>query len=254
MEITDGFRKARRVTAALCAICLGWSAAQFELSSLSLGAAGVVDLSNASIPLIVSFGVVYSMVRCTLEFAMQPIEVRRWKLAQADYWITMILFEVSLSAIAAGSLYRSVETIAYVLIAAVVLLIGSALLFLIGLFVFMPIMVFIRGRQGRYSAVARVQEAEGWSALMVVFSQVALFVVLGISSLRYEPIVGLWPNKPPSAAAVTVFIVLASVVVVSLYTCLFWHSRLFARKLPYTTEEMPDGTIGISFNEKSGEE
>lgn len=252
MEITDGFRKARRNTVILCAICLGWSAAQFELTVLSFGSLGVVDLSKASIPLILSFGVLYSMIRCTLEFAMQPVDVRRWELAQIDYWLTMFLFEISLLSLATGSLYRSVETISYVLLAVVILLILSAFLFLTGIFVFMPILVFIRSRQGRYSVVARVQEAEGWSALMVVAAQVTLFVVFAIGSLYYEPLRRLWPT-PPSATAVTVFAVLTSIVVISLYTCIFWHSDLFAKKLPYTAKKMPDGTIGISFHEKSTE-
>ena len=253
MEITEGYRRARRPTATLCAIGIGWSTAQFELDSLSLGPLGTINLSNASVPIVLALGVLYFMVRCTLEFAMQPLEVRRWSLARADYIITLRLVQSTLLLLATGSLYRSIEVFAYAVLGAIALLAASLILFLVLLFGMTPVMMFIRQRQGRCSVAARILEAEGWSLLMVVIAQITLFAALAVASVKYPPIVTFWPI-PPSVAAVTIFGVLASVVVLSRYAELFWRSKLFAHEPPYTEERLPDGTIGIPFGKKTGKE
>ena len=236
----------------LCALGMGWSTAQFELNSISLGPLGTIDLSSASVPIVLTLGVVYFMVRYTLEFAMQSLEVRRWSLAQTDYRITLRLVQFTLLLLAAGSLYRSIEAVAYVVLAAIALLVASFIVLLVFMLGMMPVMMFIRARQGRYSVAARVSEAYAWSKLMVAIAQITLIGALAVASVRYPPIMAFWP-MPPSGAAVAIFGVLASIVVLSLHTELSWRAGLFAHEPSYTEERLPDGTIGISFNKKPTE-
>ena len=228
----------------LCAIGIGWSTAQFEFDSPSLGSLGTINLSSASIPIVLTLGLMYLMVRNTLEFEMQSLEVRRWSLAQTDYIITVRIVQSTLMLLAAGSLYRSIETVAYVALAVIALGAASFVVFLVCFFGMARVMMFIRRRQGRDGVVARIIEAEAWALLMVVIAQITLFVALAVASVRYPPLVSVWPI-PPSAAAVSIVAVLASVVVLSLYAEPFWRPHIFARE-PLGTER-PDGRIGISF-------
>ena len=236
----------------LCAIGIGWSTAQFELDSLSLGPMGTINLSSASVPIVVTLGVLYFMVRYTLEFAMQSLEVRRWSLAQTDYLITLRLVQATLLLLAAGSLYRSIETFAYVILAVIAVLAASLIALFVFMFVMMPVMMFIRARQGRYGAAARAFEAYAWSKFMVAIAQITLIGALAVASVTYPPIVAFWP-MPPSVTAVAIFGVLASIVALSIHAEPSWLSDLFAREPSYTEERRPDGTIGISFSKKSAE-
>ena len=228
MKTTDGYRRARRTLMMLCALGMGWSTAQFELTSLSLGPLGTIDFASASVPIVLTAGIVYSMVRYTLEFTMQSLEIRRWRLARIDYLITLRLVQSTLLLLAGGSLYRSIETFAYVGLAAIAGL-AASLIGVLGtmLLITMPVTAFTRRRQGRLGVTAWVAEAEGWAVLIVVIIQIALVGALAIASVRYPPIVAFWPT-PPSVAAASIFGVLASVVVLSVYAELLWRSKLLS--------------------------
>lgn len=249
LQITDAYRSAKRDTSVLCAIGLAWSAAQFELKSLNLGPAGSVDLSTASIPLILACGIAYTMARYTIEYAMQPDEVRRWRLAQADFKLSVFLVRATLVMLAAGGLNRSVETLAYVALAALILLGGSALLLFLGTLAVMPLLIFIRARQGRHSVASRAIEATAWAELIVVVVLVALLVALGVASLRYEPLRALW-TVSPSPVAVGVFVAAIVGVVISLYLQRAWYAKLFASPPPFSTTKLPDGRSAITFGEQ----
>ena len=253
MELTEAYRKARRNIAALSAVGIGWSTAQFQLNSLSIVGVGTIDTSNASVSVVISLGIVYLMSRCTLDFAMQPVDVRRWDLAQIDFKLTIRIAQVSFLLLAGGSLYRSVETIAYVVVGAIVLLVASFLAFIILFFVLAPIMLRIRRSQRRYGVVSTLVEAEGWAWLAVVALNISLFVALGYAVLNYGPVVTLWPT-PPSAPAIGIFVIIASGVILSIYAERLWLRELFAYQPPYTEERLPDGRIGSSFSNKTREE
>jgi hypothetical protein len=53
----------------------------------------------------------------------------------------------------------------------------------------------------------------------------------------------------PSQTAVTIFVVAAIVVVISIYFQRIWYMKLFAYQAPFTTTQLADGTIGVSFHE-----
>jgi len=244
VQISDAYRRARRNTSVLCAIALAWSAAQFDVKSLNVGPAGTVDLSNASVPLVLACGIIYTLARCTIEFAMQPVDVRRWYLAQVDFKITVFLVRATILMLAAGGIYRSVETVAYVAVAVLLMLFAFGLLFVVGIFSIAPILLWIKPPKG--SPVWRIMEAEGWSRIIVSILLVTSLVGLGIASLRYEPLRSLW-TVPPTPTAVAIFVVATIVVVISIFAQSTLYRKLFVYEAPFTETKLSDGTIGISF-------
>ena len=253
LQISDGYRRARRTTSVLCAIALAWAAAQVDFKSLNLGPAGSVDLSNASLPLILACAIAFAITRCTIEFAMQPGNVRRWPLAQADFKLTIFLVRAAALILGAGGLYRSVETVLAVVLVVLILLVASVLLIGAGTLALTPRILAIRVRKGRHSPggspVWAIIEAEGWAALVTVMLLSVLFVALGVGFLLYEPLRSLW-TAPPTATAVTVFVLTAIAVVISVYLQPRWYQELFVDEAPFTTKRLPDGTIGVSFRKQ----
>lgn len=247
LQISEGYRGARRYTSVLCALGLAWSAAQFDVKSLNLGSAGVVDLSNASISLVLACGIAYMMARCMIEYAMQPDEVRQWHLAQTDFRLSLFLVQTTLLMLAAGGLNRSVDTVVYVAFGTLILMGGSFLLIFLGTMALMPLRMFFRARQGRISAASSAFEAMAWSEVIVLILVVALLVALGVASLEYELLRSLW-TAPPSPIAVAIFVAAAIAVVINLKFQEFWEGKLFARPAPYTMTTLPDGSTGISFH------
>ena len=205
MEISDAYRKARRNTAIFCGISLAWSAAQFDLTSLNIGAAGKVDLSNASIPTILSCVIIYTTVRCTIEFMMQSNEVRRWKLAQIDYRITLNLVRVSLLTIAAATASRSLETVVGVVVAALAFMFSYFVLVMALMLLLMPLRMYIRSRQGRISAASSAMEATAWSMFIVGVSYLLLFITLGFSAVKKIPYFELMPSIPNQIGSIRSF-------------------------------------------------
>ena len=246
MEISDAYRRSRRNTSVLCGIALAWSAAQLDVKSLDAGPAGTVDLSNASVPLILACGIIYALTRCTIEFAMQSEDVRRWHLAQVDFKITVFLVRATILMLAAAGIYRSVETVAYVAVIVLAMLCAYGLLFTAGIFAITPVLLWLKPPKG--SPVGRIFEAEWWSMLIVGFFLVTSVIGLAIASLRYEPLRTLW-TVVPSPTAVGIFVVVAIVVVISVFSQSALYRKLFAYEPPYVERKLPDGTIEITLRE-----
>jgi len=217
VEISDAYRKARRNTAIFCGISLAWSAAQFDLTSLNIGAAGKVDLSNASIPTILSCVIIYTTVRCTIEFMMQSNEVRRWKLAQIDYRITLNLVRVSLLTIAAATASRSLETVVGVVVAALAFMFSYFVLVMALMLLLMPLRMYIRSRQGRIISVASsAMEATAWSMFIVGVSYLLLFITLGFSAVKKIPYFELLPSIPNQISTI-IFATTAIIIAISYF-------------------------------------
>lgn len=247
IQISEGYRRARGLTSLLCAIGLGWSTAQFDIKFLSLGPAGTIDLSNASLSLMLACGIAYMTARCVIEFTMQPDDVRRWNLAQIDFSLSLFLVRATLLMLAAGGLSRSVETIIYVASGALILMAGSFILIFLGTMALMPLRMFIRKRQGRISAASSAIEALAWSEFIVLALIILLLTMLGMASLQYESLRSLW-TVPPSPIAIAVFVITAIAIIISVRLQSFWEGELFARPIPYTTETLPNGKIGVTFH------
>jgi hypothetical protein len=216
VEISDAYRKARRNTSIFCGISIAWSAAQFDLSSLNIGGAGKVDLSGASIPTILASVIIYTIVSCTIEFMMQPNEVRRWSLAQIDYKITLNLVRVSLLTIAAASASRSLETVIGVVVAALAFIFSYFVLVMALMLILMPLRMYIRSRQGRISAASSAMEATAWSMFIVGVSYLLLFITLGFSAFNKMPYFELLP-KIPNQISTIVFATTSIIITVSYF-------------------------------------
>lgn len=216
MEISDAYRKARRNTSIFCGISLAWSAAQFDLTALNISAAGKVDLSGASIPTILACVIIYTIVRCTIEFMMQPNEVRRWSLAKIDYRITLNLVRVSLLTIAAATASRSLETVVGVVVAALAFIFSYFVLVMALMFILMPLRMYIRSRQGRISAASSAMEATAWSMFIVGVSYLLLFITLGFSAVKKIPYFELLPPIPNQISTI-IFATTAIIIIVSFF-------------------------------------
>ena len=216
--IGSDYRDSRRLTSLLCAIGLGWSTALFELKSLTLGSAGVVDLSSPSVPLILTCGILYMTAKSIVGYAMQSQEVRRWHLAQVDFLILLFLVRSTLLMLAAGGLHRSVETIVFVAAGALAIVAGWFVALTLGMLFLVPLIIAIRKWIGRSyrgaSPVPYVSEASAWAELITMAVLVVLLPALGFASLEYGPLLALW-TQPPDAVAVAVFVVTAIGVIVS---------------------------------------
>jgi len=248
-QLSEGYRAARRMNSFFCAIALAWSAAQFDLKTLSIGYIGNIDLSRTSIPLILACVIAYSTVRFVLEFKMQSVEVRRWGYARTDFKISFYLVRFTILILAASGLSRSVDTVIYVMLAAV----GVFLLFFI--FVFVGTMIFsfffitLRNRRGYHSAATGAGEALAWAQVVSMCILTVSFVILGIASLRYEPLLSLW-TAPPSPIAVAFFVFAYIIVMLSLLIQSRWYEDLFVIPPNFTEKILPNGHKSITFHKE----
>ncbi len=248
-QLSEGYRAARRMNSFFCAIALAWSAAQFDLKSLSIGYFGTIDLSRASIPLILACVIGYSTVRFVLEFKMQSVEVRRWGYAQTDFKMSIYLVRFTILILAASGLSRSVDTVIYIILAAA----SVFLLFFIFLFVGTMILSFffitLRNRRRYHSAAAGAGESLAWAQLVSICVLAVSFLAIGIASLRYKPLLSLW-TIPPSPIAVGVFVFACIVVMLSLLIQSRWHEDLFVIPPDFTEKILPNGQKSITYHKE----
>ena len=227
MEISDAYRKARRNTTIFCGISLAWAAAQFELNSLTIGAAGKVDISNASVPTILACLILFSIGRCTIEFMMQTNETRRWNLAQIDYNVTLNLLRLSLLALAASSVSRSFETVAGIALVTLALFFSYFLLVFVATMIFMPIRMFIRSLSGRVSAASSAIESVVWSMFIVALLYIFLFASFGFEFIQKIPLLNKLPPIPPQISSV-IFTITAILILLSFFFEKRFLNKVFA--------------------------
>jgi len=239
-QLSEGYRAARRMNSFFCAIALAWSAAQFELKALSLGYFGNIDLSRASIPLILACAIAYSTIRLVLEFEMQSVEIRRWGFAQTDFKISIYLVRFSILILAASGLSRSLDTVVYIVLATVGAFLFFFIVWFLGTMGLSFVLITLRNRRGYSSAAAGAGTALNWAQLVTVCVLIIIFISLGIASLRYQPLLSLW-NVPPSSIALGFFVFVCIAIMLSLYCQPWWYNKLFAIPRDYTEEIMADG-------------
>ena len=249
-QLSTGYRAARRMNSFFCAIALAWSAAQFDLKVLSLQYLGNIDLSRASIPLILTCAVAYSTIRLVLEFRMQSVEIRRWVYAQTDFNISIYLVRLTILMVAVSGISRSVDNVIYIMLATV----GIFLIFFFFWLILMVILPFFfiswRNRPGHYhSATAGAEESLAWGQLVAVCIISLIFVALGIAALRYEPLLSLWAT-PPRPIAMGFFVLACIVIMFSIYIQPLWYKDLFVIPEDYVEEILPDGTKLIDYNKE----
>ena len=172
---------------------------------------------------------------------MQPIEVRRWRLAQVDFKLTMLLVRGAILMLGASGLYRSLETLIWVALAVVAFLVASLALRFPSTIILMSVMIRIRARQGSYSVASRAVEAMTWSDAITLGLSVVAALGFGAAAVWYEPFRSLWVIPPPPAA-IAGSVVAVVAVVVSYFTEPGFSKKLFAYQDPYAeSEPVQDG-------------
>lgn len=249
LQLSEGYRHARRLTSVLCALALLWGAAQFEFKTLKFELTGSIDLSGASLPIILACAIAYAMTRCVLEFVMQPIEVRRWNLAQVDFKITVFLVRAAALILGAGVLFRSIEIIVIVVFSVLTLLVVTFLFIASGVLALTPLRIRLRRRKELRGAspVWAVQEAEGYAVLISEVVLVSLVVAVGVGFFDYEPLRSLLV-VPPTAINATFFMVTWIAVILSAYLQPFWSEKIF---VVWTEEPQRDGSVVRTYKARS---
>lgn len=247
-QLSVGYRTARRMNSFFCAIALAWSTAQFDFKTLSTGWVGNIDLSRASIPLILASIIAYSTIRYVLEFKMQSVEVRRWGYAQTDFKISIYLVRFTILILAASGLSRSVNTIIYVMLMAVAVFVLFFIFLFVGTMVLSFFFITLRNLRRYHSAAAAgAGEALAWAQLVSICVLAVGFIVLGIASLRYEPLLSFW-TTPPSPVAVGIFVFACIGVMFSLLIQGRWYKDLFVIPPNFTEEILPNGRKSTTFH------
>jgi hypothetical protein len=191
LEISAAYRNSRRNTSLLSGIGIAWSAAQFEIKTVSLGSLGGVKIEGASIPIVISIICIYSVVRCTIEYMMQTESVRRWPLAQLDYRITLYLTRFSIIALSASAIARASEMVFFIAGVALVAFLGFSILSLIMMFITMPIRLLINRLKGRVSVASAAIEATFYSYLIVGIAYIVAIILIGFNVIKPFEYVGI---------------------------------------------------------------
>lgn len=114
--------------AVLCGIALAWSMAMLDISEVSIPLSGSASMSLKTLPVVFGAMIIYQMIICTLEYIMQPVDIRRWKPAQADFRMTVILCTLSLYLLAWSFVSRSAVSAMRVLGGGIICLVAFMLL------------------------------------------------------------------------------------------------------------------------------
>lgn len=154
IEISDAYRSSRRNVSIFSGLALAWAAAQFETSTANLPLIGDVALTRYSVPIMLASAIVYLMVRCTIEFMMQSLPVRRWRLAQHDYRMTLGLAAISIPLLAASGISRSMTAVALVAVMGLLLAVAFVVATFLLMMLIMPLNLFIRARRVKHPSVA----------------------------------------------------------------------------------------------------
>lgn len=246
--LSEPYRSARRGLLALCAVCIAWSAAQFGLGELTVEGAGVVvDLKDASVPLLLGTALTYLTGRWVMEYAMMSRHVRRWRLAQLDFRTVSAVSRFSMLALAAGALDRSLRSVTAIVILLAVLALLTGVLTTALMLITMPVRMWARERAGRVSAASASYEAVVWALVFAVSLIVIGTIAVAVASYRYEPLrLAVWP-VPPNPIALAVFVVTLNAVFLSHWLLQPLLSRLFGERPAYRTSRTEDGRLIYSW-------
>lgn len=246
--LTDAYRRSRQTLVATCALCIGWSTAQFGLVSRDVSLGGVnIDISTASIPVLLGGAFIYFSIRWIIEFGMMPRNVRRWRLAQLDFRLILLLSRVAILALAAGAIERSSSNLFTVGAVFLVLCVSVFVLTPLLMFVTMPVRVLARWRAKRESAANSAIEAFFWAGLFAIVITVAGAVLAALLSYRYEKIrLIIWRDVPhPLSLAFATILVIA--VFLSHWLLRPTMTALFAKRPNYRTKRTFDGLLIVTF-------
>jgi hypothetical protein len=251
LELSDAYRKSRGSVSILSGIAIAWAAAQFDFTEMKLPMLGDIKLSGYGIPLILASCIVYAITRSTIEFVMQSVDVRRWKLAQLDYKITLVVSVASILFLSASGVTRSVYTIIAItgigLFLAAVFLMGSFVLTI----ALMPIVLFFRRKKHSTPSAASAAFSSLSYGLIVSGLLIIALIAIGGSNILFRGYEYFGLTETPNTTSVFVFLFTAIICALG---C-FGHHRLlqgvFAFEPPFIveTKKREDGTTLVRFKQ-----
>jgi len=252
LNLSEAYRQSRRTTSILCGMGLAWSVAQFDLHKITLGDIAELDLSRASIPLILGAGIIYSFIRNNIDYAMQSKGVRRWSLAHLDYKLTLNLVRGSFLMMAVSQISRSFEAAIVAAISVISFFLASLVFVLIGTLTLMyPIYFFYRGRFR--SKLAYISRA--WHLSLLALPALPVLALLLAAFVKPEySFLSIFPT--PSLTAAWLITAVSTAIVVSYICEEGFTEKLFAlievdTETGRTTVYFPDSKIQGVIEEES---
>lgn len=235
MEISDGYRKARRNTSFFGGLSIAWSAAQFDLEHLNIPNFGDVDISATSIPIILACLTAYSFVRCTIDYMMQQKEICCWNLAQMDYKITLNLVRISFLAIATSTASRSISALLGVVAVSIYFLIVIAVSFSISP-VFKKLKISLKTALGHSGINPSIIEATLLSVITIIFVFAMFFIQ---RNTTFYQDVAPFKYLPPIQGKLStiVFSITAIFIIISFYFEKLVLKKVFAIEIRSVAEE-----------------
>jgi hypothetical protein len=235
MEISEGYRHSRKLVTMLCALTAAWSAAQFDLGVVNFGSIGSVDITHASIPLLLSIALLYALIRSVIEYAMQSQDIREWSLARSDFMLSVWLLRGSILLLAASQVERSPNALVFVIVGIIVFLTLAYMLQRFGTLALMPIMIHIREKEGRRNLASRAIESFYFAKFYSFLIFVSSIIFTGLlfyfnSSIRSFFSINL------TGISILLITISSLVVVVSFYTEERWSELLFYPSCPIDME------------------
>jgi len=216
LETSEGFRKARGKLAIVSAVSIAWGAAQIEIGAFTL--AGIT--SNVTSSNTVFFGLLalllYFGSRTSLEFAMQEVDVRRWRLAQLDFHLSFILFRVSLLILSVSIVNRD-QSVAFKAISGVLIFFLIFLVVFVAIyFIFSLVYVTFRTAVLNGSAATSVFMSMGYS-MAISFMIMIIIIIDQVYSFGYFSFI---PRFLPLNGSL-VHTIFLSVVLITLFLSFF---------------------------------
>lgn len=194
--------------------------------SLELGEYANIDFSRASIPTILIALIVYSVIRLTIEFMMQPRKVRRWKLAQKNYRLSLNLIRFALLVLAVTYVDRSVNSIVSVVIGACLIFVSYFILVALLAVVLTSLLHWYKSRKRHSSVASRAFEGFAYSTLIVGGGSAIGLITNGTGLLTRLP----FGSMIPAEFSTLIFSVMALVVLVSFPVEANYSDKLFAKQ------------------------
>ncbi len=247
LELSRGYREARKFAIFFGFLSLGWAAALFEFENFNLEILGA-SIAARSISTILGIALTYFFFRSLQEYVMQTERVRQWKSARFDFKISFHLFRMSALALSATTFYRSVESVLYVIAAVFALYSLYLIMTVLGMLCLTPLIMRIRKHTHGYSPVPMIKEAEGWAHYLSIGFGVGALILASLLLSCYWTTHGLWV-PPASAWEIFAFIGALSLVFIS-YT---YNDQIYLKIFlwPYKVNKNKDGSETIFYSDGS---
>lgn len=225
LEVSEGYRKARGKHAVVAAVSIAWGAAQIEIGTMSLGVFTSNIVTSSAVIVGLFSLLLYFSARTVIEYAMQTVEVRRWRLAQLDFHLALNLFRISLFVLTVSTVSRNQESAVKATLGLLLMLIAFCFIFGVIYLVVCAVYIPLRTISLKRSVVGAVMES---LFISVVLTALAISFLIE-DQLRSTPRLAFIPNFLPDSGTPLQQGVIATVAICILLS--FLRSDLLLRRI-----------------------